>query len=125
MGFIWVDLRFWFLGFHRCHELALLWGFGEGEDDPSSISWLVMELWGFGEGEDDPNSTSWPWSIVLWVLSGEIWDFGAWGSIDATNLPSCEVLVKVRMIPTQPVGRGTMGYGFYLGRLGDLVLRVP
>ena len=105
MGFIWVDLRFWFLGFHRCHELALLWGFGEGEDDPSS--------------------TCWPWSIVLWVLSGEIWDFGAWGSIDATNLPSCEVLVKVRMIPTQPVGRGTMGYGFYLGRLGDLVLRVP
>ena len=80
MCFIWGDLGFWCLGSHRCHESALLWGFSEGKDDPSSTSWLVMKR---------------------------------------------QVLVKVRLVPTQPVGYGDMGGGFYLGRFGVLVLGVP
>ncbi len=80
---------------------------------------------GFGAGEDDPNSTSWPQSRGLWVLFGEIWGFGAWGSIVAMSLPFCGVQVKVRLVPTQSVAHGTMGYGFYLGRFAILVLGVP
>ena len=114
MGFIWEDLGFWCLGLHCCHEFALLWGSGEGEDDPNSTSWMVIRVMGFGEGEDDPNSTRWPRSCGLWVLFGEIWGFGTKGSIGATNLPSCWVLMKARMIPTEPVGHATVGYVFYL-----------
>ena len=98
-------LGFWFLGFHSHHESALLRG--------------------FGEGENDPNSTSWPWRHGWWVLFGEIWGFGPRGSIDAMSWPYCGDLVKVRMIPTQPVGHGDVGYVFYLGRFGVLALGVP
>ena len=56
---------------------------------------------------------------------GEIWGFGPRGSIDAMSWPYCGDLVKVRMIPTQPVGHGDVGYVFYLGRFGVLALGVP
>ena len=75
---------------------------------------------GFGAGEDDLN----PLAMEMWVMCF-IWGFGAWGSIVAMSWPYCGVLVKVRMIPVQPVGHGDVGYGFYLGRFGVLVLGAP